>query len=270
MLKALHVSLRPWRRALGEQRRVLAALIYRELKTRFGQTRVGFFSAFIEPIIHILVIFSIWGVLGRFAGGSAIDPLIFIATGLFPFFMFRDTVMKITKCVSANKALLTFPQIKILDFALARALLELMTYSVVFFIFLIAADFVGYRVEVFDINRVFGGMFLIWLTGCGAGLALMPFTGMFQFVDTLIGVAMRFLYFTSGVLFAIDRLPKEIRDYLSYNPIIHIVEYIRSGFFRGYAENSAFPDMPYAISICVFLLITGLAFKKSLLRLIME
>ena len=38
------------------QRAVFLALFIRELKTRFGRYRLGFFWAMIEPIVHILVL----------------------------------------------------------------------------------------------------------------------------------------------------------------------------------------------------------------------
>ena len=45
------------------QRAVFLALFIRELKTRFGKYRLGFFWAMIEPIVHILVLTILFSLL---------------------------------------------------------------------------------------------------------------------------------------------------------------------------------------------------------------
>ncbi len=270
-LTELKKTTRPYRYALLQWRRVLAALLYREMKTRYGESSLGFLSFFIEPLAHILVVFGIWTAMGRFGLSSETDPVIFLATGIIPFFIFRDTFSKVLKAVDGNRALLTFPQIKILDYALARAALELLTYSLVFILFMAGAYYLGRDVQIIDINHIITGCLLMWLTGLGAGLTFLPFVNAFPFLEKVIGIVMRVIYLTSGVIYSISKLPLEWQEYAAYNPFLHILEYIRTGFFPSHAESSAdFLDMSYCLKVTVVLLISGLAFKKTLKHMILE
>jgi len=39
------------------------------------------------------------------------------------------------------------------------------------------------------------------------------------------------LFFTSGIFFTAEMIPSEIRQYLLYNPLLHMIEIVRSAFF---------------------------------------
>ena len=42
------------------------------------------------------------------------------------------------------------------------------------------------------------------------------------------------LYFLSGILIPVQYFPHDLQQYLLYNPMLHAVELIRTGFFETY------------------------------------
>jgi capsular polysaccharide transport system permease protein len=67
---------------LGTQGRVVHALIIRETRTRFGDSKLGYGWALLEPIAHILMLSLVFAVLMRHR--SAKNSSSSITQGSFP------------------------------------------------------------------------------------------------------------------------------------------------------------------------------------------
>ena len=226
-----------WHVGLSEWRRVIYALIYRETKTSWGERALGILWALIEPITHILVLVTLRSILkGGMADKGEMSNFLFIATGIFSFFIFRNTFKKVKACVEANRALLVFPQIHILDFVFARSLLELMTGSSSFFFFIIGLHWLEGTISLVSIPNIIIGFLLMWVLGTGCGLLCIPLHNRFKIIDEIINVTLRIGYFVSGVMFSFSDIPADYRIYLEWIPTFHGIEYVRSGFSYMYGE----------------------------------
>jgi capsular polysaccharide transport system permease protein len=69
------------------------------------------------------------------------------------------------------------------------------------------------------------------------------------------------LFFTSGLFFTAEMLPKGLRDVLLYNPVLHVIEYLRSSFFVEF--DSANCDLGYAGTWALGLFAIGFATMQS-------
>lgn len=212
--------------------RVVHALLLRELKTRFGAYRLGIVWALIEPLTHVAVLSVIFGIRSRTAPGAAEFP-IFLATGIIPFVMFRGMVMRAMTTVEANRALFTYAQVKPFDTLIARFILEVAIYSVVFLVFMIGAGWVGFDVAVQDPLAVFVVFLALGLLGLGVGALACVLNDALPDVAQLVPVTLRPLYFISGIFFSVEVIPAEYRGWLLWNPVLHGLELIRGHYFRG-------------------------------------
>ncbi len=70
---------------LRGQRRVVRALIIRETRTRFADTRLGYGWALIEPMLHIALLSATFAVLMHGTPPIGADFLVFYYTGLIPY-----------------------------------------------------------------------------------------------------------------------------------------------------------------------------------------
>ena len=64
------------------------ALFLRELQTRFGQYRLGYFWILLEPALHIGFMLILFGTV-RQRMVPSMDYEVFLVNGILPFFMFR-------------------------------------------------------------------------------------------------------------------------------------------------------------------------------------
>ncbi len=122
--------------ALVVQRRVLGALVLRDMRTRFGRSFMGYVIIVGWPLTHLLGLMSLYLVTRRVAPVGASVP-IFLATGVLPYILCLYPARMIMVSLSANLPLLQFPVVKATDVVLARGILEILTAFWVTLIFAI-------------------------------------------------------------------------------------------------------------------------------------
>jgi capsular polysaccharide transport system permease protein len=69
------------------------------------------------------------------------------------------------------------------------------------------------------------------------------------------------LWITSGVYFVPHALPEPLRYIISFNPVVHGVEWMRSAYYEGY--GTSFIDKPYIIGYGAFWLCAGLLLERA-------
>lgn len=224
------------RGAMRVQFAVISALIQRELRTRFGRHRLGYLWAFLEPSLQIAVWVVIFAVIRNMPVTHDMTTMLFIATGILPFFLFRNVAQFVGKAIQSNQALLQFPIVSQVDTVIARFLMETVTMLVVafaLFFILIATgeayfprDMVGILVAVVGI--------LSFALGFGSFNCMLCI--LWPTYELLLKVIFRILYFTSGVFFTLDHVPIAAQRWLEWNPVLHGVEKFREAWSYSYTS----------------------------------
>jgi capsular polysaccharide transport system permease protein len=70
----------------------------------------------------------------------------------------------------------------------------------------------------------------------------------------------RALFFVSGVMFVSEQFAPEYRVYLIWNPMLHLLQLVRSAYFVEYESTDANPA--FALAFVVLLLLAGLAGER--------
>ena len=245
--------------AFGIQSRVVHAFILRETRTRFGKTRLGYLWALFEPLAYILTMVGIFSALGQSAPIDA-DITLFFFSGVVPFLMFSKMMTSLSTAIDSNHQLLTYPQVKTLDIMVARLILEFSTLFLVAVIYLVVTYLLGTFHGIEHTAAAIAGLVMASLLGAAAGLIgsiaklYMPAYSNFQ------GVLSRIMFFTSGIFFVADGLPLALQEWLWYNPVLHLTEWVRSSFFYGF--ESRFYELSYPGGCILFLLFMGLCAER--------
>ena len=247
--------------ALQEQGRVIGSLILREVRTRFGRQKLGYLWALLEPALHIGVFWTLYYVGGRHAVGTMPIPL-FLATGLMPYFAFSQTYSRLTGAIRTNFALLAHRQVKPLDVILARALLEGATVICVLLLFAAGAAFFGIDVKLHDPLGAIAAFGLLWMLGLGLGLLVEAVSTLIESLRMVMSVAIRFLYFTSGIFFTVSMMQGDLRSSVLTNPVLHLVETVRYSFDPVLTVSEVNLYYPAVVSFSVLFL--GMAADRAL------
>ena len=253
------------REAIKIMGRVFFALILREAETRYGRLKIGYLWAFLEPMLFIAVLAIIFS-HGRSLQSGAMPQIQFYATGLLPFFLFRDILTRTMTAVQANFQLLTFPQVQVFDLLIARTMLDIATFFVVFTVLMGSIALLNIEpVHIDSPLRLLQAIAIISLLGLGFGAGMAALVPLFPTVQFLVNsVLVRPLFFMSGIFFTADILPDNIRYYALYNPLLQLIELFRSGFFTEFESENI--DNTYLIGFTLCTLFLGLLLQRALKR----
>lgn len=245
--------------ALNVQSRVISALTLHETRSRYGNSKLGFFWALFEPFAHIMVFIAIFSALGRAVPiGDSMG--LFILTGIIPWLMFSNIVNNVMSAVKQNRALLGYPQVMPIDIMISQVILEFATLVIVMiiFIFIIAATGVSIRIDNF--LQMLQPIGLVVLLATGIGMINSAIIERYPSYRSIYSAFSRLFYFMSGIFFTADFLAPEVFAAIDFNPLLHIIEWFRSGFFPSF--NSDLYDAPYTIAVCLSFFFIGLVVER--------
>ncbi|MBE9607837.1 ABC transporter permease [Chitinilyticum piscinae] len=239
---------------------VIRALILREAALRIAGGRLSWFWLLMEPIAHLALFVALFGfILQRLIPGT--DPAIFIAIGLIGYFTFQRTATQVKVGISANLALFSYRQVKVLDTLLARALVELVLMLLTSGILFAALAMIGRNVIPDNPLLVLGSLAVMWLTGLGFGLILSVVSTLSEDAGKVVDLIMRPLYFVSGVMYPILSIQQPYRDMLLLNPLVHGIEMLRHGFFPRYSSPPSI-DLSYLALWALAMIFVGLLLQR--------
>ncbi len=245
------------------QIRVILSLVLRETRATFGTSSFGYLWAVITPTASVAVLVILFSMVGRHAPFGA-SLALFFATGILTLQFFTETSGKLMTVFDANKALLTYPIIKDVDTILARTILISATYLVIMVIFysgLIVAGMAQFPARPGQLVLVFLSTALM---GLGYGAMNAVIVSLWDTWMQIEKVLTRPLFFISGIFYVPSQLPTRAQDYLQWNPILHLVEWFRIGFYPNY--NSSILDRTYPVFVGAVLLLIGLAGERLFRR----
>jgi capsular polysaccharide transport system permease protein len=239
--------------------RVVKALAVREMQASNSNYVYGYGWAIAEVCISLTALIVL-KVFIHALSPPAMPPVLFLILGGIPWFTFHNTAGGMLMVVSAKRKLLQLPHVTPLDIMLAKATSVLCTYSSVFIVVLIGADYF----EGGGVPRYTAGLVIIylmsWILGIGFGLTLMPLIRVFPPALKLLSVIWRFGLILSGVYFSITSLPSNYWVYLTWNPMLHVSELMRTYWFSSYQTPIG---NPFYVGACTTgLLILGLLLER--------
>ena len=239
----------------------IRALLLRELQTRFGQYRLGYLWVFLEPLLTIGIMVVLFGtVMQRTLPGM--DYSVFLINGIIPFFMFRTGVTLAISATESNRGLFSYRPVKPIDALLARNVLEFLLKFTAYIAFTAAFVWFGYSISFEQIPQLLGYWSLLFIFMMACSLIFVVIGDFSKELNKFLSVFFLILYFLSGILYSIHIIPVEYREYLLYNPLIHIFELMRHAVAPSYSLVPGISLSYFIIWMIVSLFIGLLLYKR--------
>jgi capsular polysaccharide transport system permease protein len=238
---------------------VWRALFLREALHRFFNTRSAWVWLFLEPVVHIAFLMFIFTAV-RMRVVVGIDTAVWVMVGLLSFFMFRRTATRAMTAVEANRGLFAYRQLMPVDTVLVRAALEGFLMLLVSLGLLAGGAAYGLQLVPADPLLVLVALSGLWVLGVGFALVTSVVTELVPEAGEVIAMLMIPLYFISGVIFPLSRVPQPYQDWLLLNPIAHGLEAARLGFAPYYQAISSL-SVSYLYGCALALVFFGLALQ---------
>lgn len=239
------------------QRRVLSALLLREMLTRYGRHNIGFLWLFVEPMIFTLGVTALWTAT-KSVHGSDLPIVAFALTGYSSVLLWRNMPGRCIGALEANLSLMYHRNIKALDIYFARIMIEFSGATISFFTLSLFFIMIGWLEPPEDFLKVVGGWLLIAWFGAVLAISLGALSHEYELVDKLWHPASYLIFPLSGSAFLVAALPPFAQEIVLYIPMVHGVELVRDGFFGSRAR--AIYDLSYvlpfslALSVCALMM----------------
>ena len=251
------------RRSFAIQRRVIGALVLREVITRYGRHNIGVLWMVVEPMLFTLGIVAVWGLVGLGKGGNL--PLVPLAlTGYTSILMWRNVASRCTSVMRANLALMHHRNVRVFDMYIGRVILEI-GGILISFVFLLSVFFILGQIDFpADIlNTTLGLMMLAWF-----GFALAMIIGYISEISEIIDRVWHVMVYLSlpvtGAAWIVEWLPPDFQAVVLWFPMVHGSELLRHGIFGGAAKFHY--DLAYFGAVNGVMTFIGLVLMRDLTR----
>lgn len=242
------------------QQAAVKALFLREIRTRFGKYRLGYFWAILEPSAHLLILLGILGFIMHRTMPDVSYP-VFLINGIIPYFIFSNISIRSVGAIEANQGLFNYRPVKPIDTIFARSMLESLIYAIVYLILMIAMLLSGEDFALVNPLQLILTWSLLVVFSVGIGLIFMVIGKTFPETEKLLPILIKPLYFMSCIMFPIHSIPKDYLPYILWNPIVHVVELSRESVLPGYRSDGI--SLNYLAFCTILILFTGLLLYRS-------
>jgi ABC-type polysaccharide/polyol phosphate export permease len=248
---------------LAIQRRVLHALLMRELITRFGRENLGVLWLVIEPMIFTLGVATLWTASGLHRG-SPIPIVAFAVTGYSSVLLWRNCANRSGGAITQNKQLLFHRNVRVVDVLLTRIAIEVGGATGSFIVLATVFTFVGWMPLPDDLLTVACGWLMLAWFGASLAFLIGAGTAFSDIVERLWHPATYLLFPLSGAAFMVEWLPRGMQKFVLWLPMVHGVEMLRSGYFGDVVPTHY--DVGYMASCCLVLSLAGLYLVRQASR----
>lgn len=247
--------------------RTISALVLREMSATYGRSPGGYLWALAEPILGIALLSAIFSVGFRSPRLGDNFP-IFYATGLLPYYMFLDVSAKTAQAVNYSKQLLAYPRVTMIDAVLARFLLALLTQLIVSYALLTGILLAFETRTTLEADRILMAYTMAATLGLGVGVFNCFLMSMFPIWQRAYSIITRPLLLVSGVIFIYESIPQPYREWLWWNPLMHVTGELRGAFYKSY--DAVYVSPLYVFGFAAIFGAVGLLFLWRYYRDIME
>ena len=243
--------------------RTISALMLREMSTRYGRSPGGYAWAILEPLGAILILGAGFSLMIRNPplGNSF---LIFYATGFLPFSLYQNLSNAVARSITFSRPLLMYPAVSWIDAVFARFILNTLTNILVAYLLMAGLLMVTDTRTVLEIGPIITSFALAMLLGLAIGTLNCAISGLYPTWELIWSIATRPLFLISAIFFTFESLPRPVQDILWWNPLVHIVGEMRSGFYPMY--RAQYVDNAYVLTVSLVTLLFGLLLMRRFHR----
>jgi capsular polysaccharide transport system permease protein len=247
-------------RAFTIQRRVIGALLMREIITRFGRHNIGVLWLIVEPMLFTLGVAGLW-YLSDMHTMSNIPIIAFAITGYSSVLIWRNVANRCSKAIEPNLTLLYHRNVKVIDLFISRAILELIGGTTSLIVLTIFFSTVGAMQWPDDIVVILGGWLLLCWFAVALGFIVGAVSERSEAFERVWHVATYIMFPLSGAVYMVHWLPRTAQDAVLWLPMVHGVEMVRHGYFGNVVVTHENPV--YFVVANLILTAIGLALVRE-------
>ena len=236
---------------------VISALLLREIQTRVGEKKFGYFWLIFDAMILIIGLVVLRGLI-REIDILGVDILVFLATSFLAFFLFKNIITQSMNSFTANKALFNYKQVKPITTIFARVILEIFLTIFATLVMIGMGLYLELDLTIQNFNMVLVSVAWLCVFAFGIGLFTAVISSFYEWFKKFVTFLMMPLLFLSALFYTVDSLPQIYQEMILYNPVVHFIEMIHGYYFN--TLSTKYVDYTYMTYWTLIPLFLGLFF----------
>ncbi len=240
---------------LYRNRNLILQLTARDFKTRFLGSYLGLLWAFIQPMVTILIFWFVFEVGFKSAPVGDFPFILWLITGIIPWFFIADTLSSATNCIVENSFLVKKVVFRVSMLPIVKLLSALVIH--LFFVVVIFAFFMAYGIwpTLYSLQVFYYGFAMIvmllglsWLTS-----ALVIFL---KDVGQIVAMCLQFGFWLTPIFWSLQMLPEKYHIFLKLNPVYYIIQGYRDSFIHNiwFWEHPVYTAYYWLFTAIIFVL----------------
>ncbi len=233
----------------GDRLNLIWTLLWRSFLPRNRRESFQLVWVFAEPIGQLAIMIVVFSIIGRTAGYGNSFAL-FLLTGIGMLTLFTRGSALVSSSVIGLSGATRLAAVGMFHEPIAKALFKLIV-TVTFFVALSYGVSIVSRTRTMPFHPLIVAEAFFWGTLMCFGVGLLRgWASLFMPpIERLYTIFSRVLIFISGVFYVPSFLPDPYRGWLSWNPVVHVVERLRLGVYDQYPSIVFDPGYLMAVSL---------------------
>jgi lipopolysaccharide transport system permease protein len=242
---------------IARYRQLIFTKVAANLQTEVSRDYLSYLWWILEPILHMMVYYLVFSFLLR---RGTEDYVVFLLTGLIPYFWFDRTVSHSMMSIISGHGLMMqvhFPKIILPTIAIFQNVVKQVMVIVLLLLFLmiygISPSITWITLPLLMIIEFF------FICACSyMAAAIIPFLPDLRF---LVPMILRVVFFCSGIFYSVDMIPAQYHRIFFLNPMANFIRDHRAVLMEG-----RWPEWDYLaiIAVCsiVFIIMMFMLMRK--------
>ncbi|OFC69030.1 ABC transporter permease [Alteromonas confluentis] len=248
-------------------RTVIFALFLREMQSKFND-KLGLGWAFVEPFIFIFAMSFARG----FISGSDVHSVpifVFMMMGLMGVQSFMTCTGSVPNAIKQNKPLYAFRQVQPIAALITSAFMEFSIKCGVIVLIALGIYLLDLDFQLADPLLLIALFLLLWLFSISISLIFAVLIAFVPEINKVKNMLNRPIFFISCTFFSLQDFPESTWHWLTWNPLVHIIELSRYACYPSYGDagvSVSFIVEVTAVSLFLGLALYHITWKKILAR----
>ncbi len=237
-------------------KKLINGMVFNDIKREYTGSTFGFLWAFIQPVSIIFVLWFVFEVGFKSKPIGDIPFVLWLSSGLLPWFFFANSISKTTNSISSQTYLvkkISFPTIILpIIKILSQFVVHVFMMIILAFVFL----FNGVALDLYWL-QLFYYMSAAFIFLSGLGWILSSFVIFIQDIKNLVPILVQFGFWSTPIFWSISRIPQEYQVYIKLNPFVFLIQGYRDSMINKIWFWERGLENLYFWSVAIFLFVLG-------------
>lgn len=243
--------------------RLILQLIKKDFKQRFIGSYLGFWWAFIQPVITICIFWFVFQVGFKSQPVDNVPFVLWLVTGMLPWFFISESVSGGTYSIMENSHLVKKIVFKVSILPIVKILSALVVH--IFFMIVLLCIYLYYNIypNIYWLQLFYyiGASIIIVTAVTYINSAIVIF---FRDLGAIIGVLLQIGFWITPIFWNINMIPEKYITLIKLNPAYYIIEGYRGSLIYNTPFYSDFWNMIYFWCVTIALSILGIVIFRKL------